>query len=353
MRATPVNPAADTAFFDAARRHWHPVARGVDIAPGEVVPVTLLGEELALWRTPSGELGLVDDLCVHRGTRLSYGTVSSDGCIRCPYHAWEFDGSGACRFIPQLPEGPIPSRARVGAAQVAEQAGLVWACLVGEEEQARPLPQLPEFEHAGWRTYAGEPMFWACQSARQIENFLDIAHFSVVHVDVFGNPDVMEVAPYTVDRSSDGWSLTTTIDYLGRNPMVPDETGNPSVETIRFDYRVELPFTVALESTMAGSPYVLLSANQPLTAATCQLFWVVAVPDDSPMPDEAIEVGEQMVFHPDRRVVETQRPERLPLDLSAELHLPFDKLAVAYRRGLVDLGFPSSVTGPVLADVEN
>jgi hypothetical protein len=36
--------------------------------------------------------------------------------------------------------------------------------------------------------------------------------------------------------------------------------------------------------------------------------------------------------------VESQKPEELPLDLQAELHLNPDRLSIAYRRWLGDLG---------------
>ena len=331
----------DEAFLAAARPYWHPVARGKDLDPGAVVAVTLLGEELVLWRTPGGEVGLVEDLCAHRGTRLSAGTVSDDGCIRCPYHSWEYDATGACQRIPQLPGGPIPSKARVVAAQVTEHAGLLWACLAPLGAEARPVPAFPEAEQPGWHSYAGEVMEWSCQSTRQIENFLDMAHFSVVHVDVFGNPDEMEVGAYNVDRSESGWQLTTQFDYPAVNPFEPPGPDGRRVPSpISFGYRVELPFAVHLGSTMMGTPYTLFTANQPVTASTCRVYWVMAMPEDVAFPDEMIELSEQAVFHADRRVVETQRPERLPLDLGAELHLGFDKLAVAYRRALADLGFP-------------
>jgi hypothetical protein len=62
------------------------------------------------------------------------------------------------------------------------------------------------------------------------------------------------------------------------------------------------------------------------------------------IPDEMLETMEQAVFHADRGVVETQRPEQLPIDIGAELHLPFDRMAVAYRRALRDLGFPENVS---------
>jgi len=36
-------------------------------------------------------------------------------------------------------------------------------------------------------------------------------------------------------------------------------------------------------------------------------------------------------------VVESQRPERVPFDLAAELHLTFDAVAVAYRRAMREI----------------
>jgi phenylpropionate dioxygenase-like ring-hydroxylating dioxygenase large terminal subunit len=40
----------------------------------------------------------------------------------------------------------------------------------------------------------------------------------------------------------------------------------------------------------------------------------------------------------DKPVVESQRPELLPLDLQEELHLRSDKTAIAYRRWLREIG---------------
>ena len=56
-------------------------------------------------------------------------------------------------------------------------------------------------------------------------------------------------------------------------------------------------------------------------------------------PDEAIRAYNSMVLEQDRVVVENQRPEELPLDLSDELHLKGpDGMAVEYRRMLAELG---------------
>jgi vanillate O-demethylase monooxygenase subunit len=338
---TTMHEAPDDEFLLAALRFWHPVARSRDLDGGSVVPVVLLGRRLALWRAHDGSLGLVDDLCAHRGTRLSKGIVA-DGCIQCPYHAWRFDLSGRCQLIPQLPHDRIPTRADVNAHRTLERDGLVWACLVDAAHEARGVPRLvPEAENQ--HTYAGEPMEWRCQATRQIENFVDLAHFSVLHVDAFGNPDELGVEPYEVRRSSDGAALTFYTEYPALNPLeAPGPDGRRPVHPTPFDYRVELPFASTLVSAIDGHPYVLAVAARPVSATETVVYWVFSIDAALGLDDGIIEAMERAVFEVDRGVVETQRPEALPLDLTAELHLPFDRFAVAYRRALAGLGFPLS-----------
>jgi len=294
-----------------------------------------------VWRAPDGALGLADDCCVHRGTRLSLGHVGAGGCIVCPYHGWEYDRGGACTLVPQLPDGPIPARAAVPTYRVADHGGLVWACLVPEAEQARDRPQVPGADEPGLRTYVGEPKDWDCQSPRQIENFFDIAHFSVLHVDVFGNPDVTEVDAYEVEESTDGWQLRVRYTYPARDPMETLSGGvATTIKPLMIEYCVDLPFAVSLASTQEGQHGVLFAANQPLSATTSRVYWVQSIEESIAVGDESLELYQELVMGADRPIVASQRPERLPLDLAAELHLPFDRLAVAYRRRLVALGFP-------------
>jgi len=56
------------------------------------------------------------------------------------------------------------------------------------------------------------------------------------------------------------------------------------------------------------------------------------------MSDEQTRQFEDMITLQDIPIVESQRPELLPLDLQAELHLRSDRTAIAYRRWLKELG---------------
>src|SRR3984957_16697682 len=109
------------------RNDWHVVAQSSDIALGELRASRLLGQDLVLWRSKEG-LCAWQDLCLHRGAKLSGGRIQDD-CLVCPYHGWNYDSSGRCVRIPAHPQQPPPARARAAAYQIRERYGLIWICL--------------------------------------------------------------------------------------------------------------------------------------------------------------------------------------------------------------------------------
>ena len=50
------------------------------------------------------------------------------------------------------------------------------------------------------------------------------------------------------------------------------------------------------------------------------------------------------VMAEDITIVESQRPQRLPLDLQSEFHLPCDRASIAYRKWLKQLGVTFGTT---------
>ena len=95
---------------DAMRYEWHVVYRSADLADGDIQPVTLLEQDLVLWRD-AGKVMAWLDLCIHRGARLSLGCIKN-GELVCPYHGWRYNSDGDCTLIPAQPKDPIPSRAK-------------------------------------------------------------------------------------------------------------------------------------------------------------------------------------------------------------------------------------------------
>ncbi|MEK7217408.1 MAG: Rieske 2Fe-2S domain-containing protein, partial [Chloroflexota bacterium] len=113
------------------RRYWHPVAASqeLDASPFRTKEVRVLGEDLVLYRDRSGQLGLVDRWCSHRRVNLAYGVVEQDG-LRCQYHGWKFDHSGACTEQPfeetVHPDGRFKEKCGIAAYSTREAGGLVF-----------------------------------------------------------------------------------------------------------------------------------------------------------------------------------------------------------------------------------
>jgi len=138
-RLTQVGPG--TPMGELMRRYWHPIVGSVQLIDKAVIPVRILGENLVLFKSKSGKLGLVQDLCPHRQTQLMYGIVEEEG-LRCPYHGWLFDGTGICLEQPaEPPESTFKDKVKIKAYPVEELGGLVFAYLGPE-----PAPLVPRWD---------------------------------------------------------------------------------------------------------------------------------------------------------------------------------------------------------------
>ena len=94
-----------TPCGELMRRYWQPVALAEELPlHGAPLKVTILGEDLVLFRDDQGRPGLLGLHCSHRGTDLSYGRVENGG-LRCVYHGWLYDVCGRVIEQPGEPGG--------------------------------------------------------------------------------------------------------------------------------------------------------------------------------------------------------------------------------------------------------
>jgi phenylpropionate dioxygenase-like ring-hydroxylating dioxygenase large terminal subunit len=320
------------ADVQAQRPCWHPVAFAADLAD-RPRHADLLGEPLVLWRGQDGSARAMSDLCVHRGTALSRGRISGDELV-CAYHGWRYAADGRCVAIPQL-EDParVPAKARVPAFRVQERYGLLWVAL---DEPRWPLPEVPELEDDGWATVTAGPYQWQCDAARQVENFTDFGHFPWVHPGLLGDPARPVVPRHEV--RTEGHVLHYTIvrpeaPNTDDFPVFSNEQAGPPERRSR--YELHLPYTIALRLGWGGARgMVYFFAAQPISADRCAGYVVIGRNYNFDQPDQVIRQFEDTIFGQDQLVVESQRPERVPFDLAAELHLKFDAVAVAYRKAM-------------------
>ena len=140
---TQVGPG--TPMGELMRRYWQPIGATEDMRERWTMPLRLLGEDLMLFRTRQGELGLIAEQCPHRRASFLHGIPTERG-IRCPYHGWEFNAQGACLEQPFEADNPA-FRERVGttAYPVQELGGVLFAYL-GPVSADKPAPLLPRFD---------------------------------------------------------------------------------------------------------------------------------------------------------------------------------------------------------------
>jgi phenylpropionate dioxygenase-like ring-hydroxylating dioxygenase large terminal subunit len=288
----------------------------------------LLGERLIVVRL-GGEVVCLRDLCIHMGTPLSLGLVEGD-CLVCAHHGWAFARDGSCVRIPSLPpDYAVPKKVRVDSFQCTEKNGMVWVCL--NAEPRADVPDLDEYTDPAWTYYLIGPYTWKCSAARAMENFVDMAHFPWVHEGILGDRDHTQTAEVTIERV--GEELRYQFGDLP-NSIHP-------VEHIR-RYRLYRPFTIYQRKDRVGSDEaeVLFWTLTPHGANACTNFLYVM--RNYPLtPEEEREriAMSEIIATQDRPIVESQRPEELPLDLSQEMHIKGpDSVAVEYRRIMAELG---------------
>jgi 5,5'-dehydrodivanillate O-demethylase len=158
------------------RRYWQPVAKSADLAPGQAKRVTVMSEDLTLYRGVGGMAYAVANRCAHRGEQLSLGWVEDD-CIRCYYHGWSYDATGQC--VDQPAEGPaMAAKVRIRAYPTCESLGLVFA-FIGEG-QPPAFPSCPGFDDFEGPLLA-DSYVRHCNYFQSFENAVDIVHTGFVH----------------------------------------------------------------------------------------------------------------------------------------------------------------------------
>ena len=178
-RLTRVGP--ETPCGELLRRYWQPLCPAsalTDEKPAKRVKI--MCEELVVYRDRQGGYGCVGEHCAHRGASLAYGFVEDEG-IRCAYHGWKYDASGACLEQPFEPEGSTyRERIRLKAYPVEKLAGLLFAYMGPPERK----PLLPRWDvlvrEDGVRRLEIRPQL-TCNWLQAEENTVDTTHTYYLH----------------------------------------------------------------------------------------------------------------------------------------------------------------------------
>ncbi|MEH3086858.1 MAG: aromatic ring-hydroxylating dioxygenase subunit alpha [Xylophilus ampelinus] len=315
-------------------QHWHPVALSGEIGDAPLA-ARLLDQDIVLWRDRDGAARAFPDRCPHRGARLSLGRVE-DGRLECPYHGWQFEGGGRCVKVPALPGFTPPAGHCVPAHAVREAHGLAWVRLAPGDIDP---PAFAAEDDERLRKLNCGPYDVAASAPRIVENFLDLSHFGFVHEGWLGSRAATSIDDYRVERTATG---LVAIDCKAWQPQSNLHATAPA--QVAYGYEVNAPYTAILTKVpdaAAGAPAGYRESIAlfvcPVTPESSRVWFRLAVADFA-SPDEKLRAFQDTIFRQDQPVLESQRPQRLPLDLRAELHTAADRASSTYRRYLKDLG---------------
>lgn len=319
---------------------WYPVAASDAVTGEKPVRARILTLEFVAFRDRSGRAHVLSDTCVHRGASLGKGRIKDD-CVECPYHGWQYDGTGHCTSIPSLAEGERPPpRAKVDSYPVQEKYGIVFAFLGDLPEGERPpLWDITEYGDPAWRANKLVVFEVDYYYERSVENGLDPAHNEFVHPkqgapgmrqDFRSKPIEVEdigaygskfMIPFTQPKSGimgdavqrDASYLRGGSGHLGPNTLVT--WLQFSKDSIFHQYFFEAP----------------IDENRTRIFFVNMRHFMLEPKHDEPIVKINMEVAQE-----DIDLLVELNPVRTPHSTTLELLVPADKPIVRYRQYLID-----------------
>ncbi len=332
---------SEQVVVDRLRRTWQPVSTRAALPVGAVKPARLLGQELVLARFESGDVIAADVACPHKGARLTGGCIV-DGELRCPYHGWRFDAAGACQSSPSLADA-APEKLRLAhlvTYPTQERYGFIWVRLDsrdgGHMSPEPTLPNVPEFEDAGWDYVIGPPMRFAAGWRREVENYLDMTHFAFAHADTLGKAADHRLPPLHITSLPDG-GFQMDAEFPS---LVSGEIPGKLQSAHHRRQRCWLPnFTTIRQTFPDGDERVLLHVPAPTSLDTCEVYWSLAVSRGFKGPPLAEQIAFAVrVLDEDRQMCESQIPPEVPINPTrggwGVLVMPGDAMANMFQKSL-------------------
>jgi phenylpropionate dioxygenase-like ring-hydroxylating dioxygenase large terminal subunit len=314
---------------------WYAILASKEVKTGRPVGFTRMGEKMVAWRDAAGKVGVLSDLCAHRGVALSAGKLVGD-CVQCPFHGFEFDTSGKCTLIPANGKAAdVPKAFRVKAYPVQEAHGFIYLWWGEPRDEYPPLPFFDAIDEAQY-SHATLGDLWKTHYSRAIENQLDVVHLPFVHANSIGRggQTLVHGPRYQVEERPGGHDIIhlwydNEVD-TGQTPRKPNQM--PPTEQRPL---IQVQFPNLWHNWLTDNLHLLI-AFAPIDDANCLLYirqyqGFVKAPIVRDLVNALSMVGNFYIERQDRRVVLTQRPLRTDLNIGEKL-IPGDAPVIEYRR---------------------
>ncbi len=130
-----------TPMGELMRQYWIPALPASEFPAPDSPPkrMRLLGENLVMFRDSAGNVGAFAESCPHRGASLFFGR-NEEGGLRCVYHGWKYDVTGACVDMPSEPaESNFKSKVRATSYPARDVNHMIWLYM-GRKAEPPPFP---------------------------------------------------------------------------------------------------------------------------------------------------------------------------------------------------------------------
>lgn len=326
-----------TTMQKSLRRFWYPVLRESHLDAG-LVPFTLLGENIVLWRQADGAVACIRDRCCHRTAKISKGYLA-DGLATCGYHGWQYDSTGRCVTIPQQPDPKkVPAELIVPSYRAEIRYGHVWVAL---DEPLSGIPDFPD-EADGLRRIDQFYEEWKIAPLRLMENSFDAAHIAFTHRNSFGNAQQPAPAKVEIEPFDYGFHVYAEHKVMNRGAVSQKYLGGVnSEETVRRNHSTwYMPFVRRLGITYPhGLKHTIITAATPMAddrAMVVQFCYRSDTEEEAKAAD--IIAFDRQVTLEDKEILESTECD-VPLDNKdpLEFHMMSDAPGLRMRRMLQEL----------------
>ncbi len=260
---------------------WYAAAWDAELKH-ELLPRTISGIKMVLYRTEEGNAVALQDACWHRLVPLSMGKLIGDD-VQCPYHGIRYNSRGRCTFMPS--QETINPSASVRSFPVVERHRFVWVW-PGDPALADTalVPDLHWNHDPNW-VGDGRTIHANCDYRLIVDNLMDLTHETFIHSSSIGNDAVAE-APFDVTHGHRTTTVTRWMIDIEPPPFWGKQLGKPGNvdrwQIIQFQAPSTVAIDVGVAPTGTGAPQgdrsqgvsmVVINTITPATDKTCHYFW--------------------------------------------------------------------------------
>ncbi len=298
---------------------WSPVILASRLST-KPLPVRFAGENLVFFRDAQGVAHALLDRCPHRGVKLSLGEVTKEGCLRCPFHAWEFAGDGTATHIPLNPDA---KKERLGATGLPtrEIGGVLWVYTApGAEAPNEPVVPDGLTMNGVARTFL--EVDWNADWTRAMENMLDSPHVPFLHQNTIGK----FVRPYLKRDSKMNVQWEET-EFGGRTRSLLDDRTDAGGELTYY-----APNIMALDIKIPGKLLRMHSLVVPIETGKVRMI-IIGVRSFAKLAllNPIFNRQNAKIAEEDRAIVESSWPVVVP-PASEERSVRTDKATLRFRK---------------------